>query len=265
MTDNGSPADANDASAQADEFPIKLRVHALAREAGHHQPRGARPPGRDRSRRTLPPQSSIDREVAYTVRDRVTGESPDTDAPDTDAPVAEAPDTGVAGPKPRRRRPPSRRPRSSDARARGPSRRGPQPPSPGTEGHGGQVRRRAAGRRHPTTVHRFPVLRRGHRHIRNGRRAGTGQTTTIPLFLSPEMAEDLATGTRSGSAGQLRRAGHAEGVRRRCGRRRRAGNRRCGRRRCRVGRRPVAPQAAGSPGPGPGPGRPERGRGPVRR
>ena len=37
-TDNGSPADVNDASAQADEFPIKLRVHALARKLSYHQP-----------------------------------------------------------------------------------------------------------------------------------------------------------------------------------------------------------------------------------
>ncbi len=99
MTDNGSPADVNDASAQADEFPIKLRVHALARklgitsrevlghlaEIGH----GARSP-----------QSSIDREIAYTVRDRVTGEPADTDVPqesgDDAAPKAPEPDDAGA-------------------------------------------------------------------------------------------------------------------------------------------------------------------------
>ncbi|AZG43991.1 translation initiation factor IF-2 N-terminal domain-containing protein [Gordonia insulae] len=70
MTDNGSPTDANAASESAEEFPSRLRVHALARTLGltsrqvlaHLSELGVE---------TRSPQSSIDREVAQAVADRV--------------------------------------------------------------------------------------------------------------------------------------------------------------------------------------------------
>ena len=201
MTDNGSPADANDASAQADEFPIKLRVHALARklgitsrevlahlaEIGH----GARSP-----------QSSIDREVAYTVRDRVTGESPDTDAPDTDAPVAEAPDTGVAETE------------ATSAETTEPQAEVVETPEPGvpaaeTPATESEVRKATAGES-ADEQQASDTPQRSIDSLFSAAATATSETavapapaeaTTVPLFLSPEMAEDLATGTRSGSAG----------------------------------------------------------------
>ncbi|WAC55058.1 translation initiation factor IF-2 N-terminal domain-containing protein [Gordonia sp. SL306] len=70
MTDNGSPTDANASSGSAEEFPSRLRVHALARTLGltsrqvlaHLTELGVE---------TRSPQSSIDREVAQRVADRV--------------------------------------------------------------------------------------------------------------------------------------------------------------------------------------------------
>ncbi|RPA12612.1 translation initiation factor IF-2 N-terminal domain-containing protein [Gordonia sp. OPL2] len=70
MTDNGSPTDANAASEPAEEFPSRLRVHALARTLGltsrqvlaHLAELGVA---------TRSPQSSIDRETAQAVADRV--------------------------------------------------------------------------------------------------------------------------------------------------------------------------------------------------
>ncbi|MFW0796395.1 translation initiation factor IF-2 N-terminal domain-containing protein [Gordonia sp. CPCC 205515] len=70
MTDNGSPTDANAASGSADEFPSKIRVHALARMLGQT------------SRQVLAhlaelgiaarsPQSSVDNQVAKSVADRI--------------------------------------------------------------------------------------------------------------------------------------------------------------------------------------------------
>ncbi len=70
MTDNGSPADANAASESAEEFPSKLRVHALARFLGltsrqvlaHLANLGVQ---------TRSPQSSVDRDLAKAVAERV--------------------------------------------------------------------------------------------------------------------------------------------------------------------------------------------------
>ena len=70
MTDNGSPADANAASGAAEEFPSRLRVHALARILGmtsrevlaHLAELGAE---------IRSAQSSVDRELAQAVADRV--------------------------------------------------------------------------------------------------------------------------------------------------------------------------------------------------
>ena len=86
MTDNGSPADANAASESAEEFPSKLRVHALARFLGltsrqvlaHLANLGVQ---------TRSPQSSVDRDLAKAVAERVrsgvdeTGETPPQAAP----------------------------------------------------------------------------------------------------------------------------------------------------------------------------------------
>lgn len=70
MTDNGSPADANAAPEPVEEFPSKLRVHALARFLGltsrqvlaHLATLGVQ---------TRSPQSSVDRELAQAVAERV--------------------------------------------------------------------------------------------------------------------------------------------------------------------------------------------------
>ncbi|MFC9979758.1 translation initiation factor IF-2 N-terminal domain-containing protein [Gordonia sp. NPDC127522] len=95
MTDNGSPADANAASESAEEFPSKLRVHALARFLGltsrqvlaHLANLGVQ---------TRSPQSSVDRELAKAVAERVrsgvdeTGETPPQAAPADDAALPDA-------------------------------------------------------------------------------------------------------------------------------------------------------------------------------
>ncbi|GAC69036.1 translation initiation factor IF-2 N-terminal domain-containing protein [Gordonia soli] len=70
MTENGSPADANDASTPADEFPSRLRVHALARTLGLTS-RQVLAHLAELGQETRSPQSSIDREVAQAVADRV--------------------------------------------------------------------------------------------------------------------------------------------------------------------------------------------------
>ena len=70
MTDNGSPIDANAASGSAEDFPSKLRVHALARTLGltsrqvlaHLTELGW--PSRSA-------QSSVERSMAQAVADRV--------------------------------------------------------------------------------------------------------------------------------------------------------------------------------------------------
>ncbi|WP_168700324.1 translation initiation factor IF-2 N-terminal domain-containing protein [Gordonia paraffinivorans] len=75
MTDNGSPADANAASEPVEEFPSKLRVHALARFLGltsrqvlaHLATLGVQ---------TRSPQSSVDRELAQAVAERVRANIP---------------------------------------------------------------------------------------------------------------------------------------------------------------------------------------------
>ncbi len=91
MTDNGSPADANAASTSAEdfEFPSRLRVHALARTLGltsrqvlaHLSELGVE---------TRSPQSSIDREVAQAVADRVRGQAEAEEAAAAETPEAQA-------------------------------------------------------------------------------------------------------------------------------------------------------------------------------
>ncbi|MDY6810313.1 MAG: translation initiation factor IF-2 N-terminal domain-containing protein, partial [Actinomycetota bacterium] len=66
MTDNGSPADANAASAPAEEFPSRLRVHALARALGLTS-REVLAHLAELGIETRSPQSSIDRETAEAV------------------------------------------------------------------------------------------------------------------------------------------------------------------------------------------------------
>ncbi|WP_439032612.1 translation initiation factor IF-2 N-terminal domain-containing protein [Gordonia terrae] len=91
MTDNGSPADANAASESAEEFPTKLRVHALARFLGltsrqvlaHLASLGVQ---------TRSPQSSVDRDLAKAVAERVRAEAADTsDAAESPQPVSPPP------------------------------------------------------------------------------------------------------------------------------------------------------------------------------
>ncbi|OUC76898.1 translation initiation factor IF-2 N-terminal domain-containing protein [Gordonia lacunae] len=106
MTDNGSPADANAASESAEEFPSKLRVHALARFLGltsrqvlaHLTSLGVQ---------TRSPQSSVDRDLAKAVADRVragvdeTEEAPAQTTPAQTTPAQTAStDTGSADPEP---------------------------------------------------------------------------------------------------------------------------------------------------------------------
>ncbi|MFT4128236.1 MAG: translation initiation factor IF-2 N-terminal domain-containing protein, partial [Gordonia sp. (in: high G+C Gram-positive bacteria)] len=74
MTDNGSPADANAASGPADEFPSKLRVHALARILGLTS-RQVLTHLAELGWHTRSPQSSIDRETAVAVAGRVRGQT----------------------------------------------------------------------------------------------------------------------------------------------------------------------------------------------
>ncbi len=81
MTDNGSPADANAASESAEEFPAKLRVHALARALGLTS-RKVLEHLAELGNEARSPQSSIDRAAANAVRDRI--------GDDAGAPVAEA-------------------------------------------------------------------------------------------------------------------------------------------------------------------------------
>ena len=86
MTDNGSPIDANAASGSAEDFPSKLRVHALARTLGltsrqvlaHLAELGW--PSRSA-------QSSVERSMAQAVADRVRN---DVEVDDTAVPVDEA-------------------------------------------------------------------------------------------------------------------------------------------------------------------------------
>ncbi|NMN99690.1 Rne/Rng family ribonuclease [Gordonia sp. TBRC 11910] len=95
MTDNGSPTDANAASESAEEFPAKLRVHALARALGLTS-RKVLEHLAELGHAARSPQSSIDRDIANTVRDRVVGEQqPAPETADVSAP-AELPGTTAA-------------------------------------------------------------------------------------------------------------------------------------------------------------------------
>ena len=128
MTDNGSPADANAAPEPVEEFPSKLRVHALARFLGltsrqvlaHLATLGVQ---------TRSPQSSVDREVAQAVAERVranveadepgvTPSTPEEAAPEAAAtaePTSAEPTTGepaVEEPAAEAEAPEAERPRS---------------------------------------------------------------------------------------------------------------------------------------------------------
>ncbi len=85
MTDNGSPADANATSDAADEFPTKLRVHALARLLGLTS-RQILTHLAELGHELRSPQSSIDRDVARSVAERVRNgvEADENDAPAVD-------------------------------------------------------------------------------------------------------------------------------------------------------------------------------------
>ncbi|MFT4042143.1 MAG: translation initiation factor IF-2 N-terminal domain-containing protein, partial [Gordonia sp. (in: high G+C Gram-positive bacteria)] len=79
MTDIGSPADANDASNPAEDFPSKLRVHALARVLGLTS-RQVLAHLAELGWHTRSPQSSVERDVAQAVAARVR-EHADVDEP----------------------------------------------------------------------------------------------------------------------------------------------------------------------------------------
>ncbi|MGV9859542.1 Rne/Rng family ribonuclease [Gordonia sp. NPDC003425] len=70
MTDNGSPADANAASDPAQDFPSKLRVHALARVLGLTS-RQVLAHLAELGWHSRSPQSSVERDVAQAVAARV--------------------------------------------------------------------------------------------------------------------------------------------------------------------------------------------------
>ena len=97
MTENGSPADANDASAQAaHEFPTKLRVHALARALGLTS-RQILDHLAELGHEARSPQSSVDRDVATAVSERVRAATP---AAETPAPAPEPTPEPTPAPEP---------------------------------------------------------------------------------------------------------------------------------------------------------------------
>ncbi|WP_238419063.1 translation initiation factor IF-2 N-terminal domain-containing protein [Gordonia sp. 'Campus'] len=120
MTDNGSPADANAASEPAEEFPTKLRVHALARFLGltsrqvlaHLASLGVQ---------TRSPQSSVDRDLAKAVAERVRAESAES-AETADA----AGSSQTVSPEPEAREPEVREPEVREPEVREPEVREPE-------------------------------------------------------------------------------------------------------------------------------------------
>ena len=98
MTDNGSPADANAASDPAEEFPTKLRVHALARLLGLTS-RQILTHLSELGHEMRSPQSSIDRDVARSVADRVRSSVEAEDASGVEADVP-AEDPAQQAPEP---------------------------------------------------------------------------------------------------------------------------------------------------------------------
>ena len=89
VTDNGSPADANAASDPVEEFPSKLRVHALARVLGLTS-RQVLAHLAELGWHTRSPQSSVEREMAQAVAQRVRETEPPTDGTDAATPPTEA-------------------------------------------------------------------------------------------------------------------------------------------------------------------------------
>ncbi|MEP9391631.1 translation initiation factor IF-2 N-terminal domain-containing protein [Gordonia sp. VNK1] len=94
MTDNGSPADANAASDPVEEFPSKLRVHALARVLGVTS-RQVLAHLAELGSHTRSPQSSIERDMAEAVAQRVRDPEAADGAPE---PTDNAPDTTDSAP-----------------------------------------------------------------------------------------------------------------------------------------------------------------------
>ncbi len=95
MTDNGSPIDANAASGSAEDFPSKLRVHALARTLGLTS-RQVLAHLAELGWHSRSAQSSVERSMAQAVADRVRNHVEVDDAGlavDAPAPVAEQPGT----------------------------------------------------------------------------------------------------------------------------------------------------------------------------
>ncbi|RPA58272.1 Rne/Rng family ribonuclease [Gordonia oryzae] len=89
MTDNGSPADANAASDPVEEFPSKLRVHALARVLGLTS-REVLAHLAELGWHTRSPQSSVEPEMAQAVAQRVRATDGSADGTDAATPPAEA-------------------------------------------------------------------------------------------------------------------------------------------------------------------------------
>lgn len=110
MTDNGSPADVN-ASEPAEEFPTKLRVHALARILGLTS-RQVLAHLAELGWQSRSAQSSVERDVARAVAERVRNHvpadesavaeqnAPQSGAPTSDAPAPDTPRESSAGDQP---------------------------------------------------------------------------------------------------------------------------------------------------------------------
>ena len=131
MTDNGSPADANAASGAAEEFPSRLRVHALARILGmtsrevlaHLAELGAE---------IRSAQSSVDRELAQAVADRVRHhvEVDDASLAAVDATSTETPPTAPETPPTAPESAPTARESAPTARESAPTARESAPTAP---------------------------------------------------------------------------------------------------------------------------------------
>ena len=203
MTDNGSPADANAASGAAEEFPSRLRVHALARILGmtsrevlaHLAELGAE---------IRSAQSSVDRELAQAVADRVRHhvEVDDAslaavDATSTETPTApETPPTALETP-----------PTAPESAPTAPESAPPSPdPTPETAV--------TAADRGPETPSLFSAASAQYDHPIAG---DVPAVAAGPLFLQPQAPEPSAertrdTSARAGSASSDIQGGDIQGV-----------------------------------------------------
>ncbi|MCR5980461.1 Rne/Rng family ribonuclease [Gordonia jinghuaiqii] len=186
MTDNGSPADANAASEPAEEFPSKLRVHALARFLGltsrqvlaHLANLGVQ---------TRSPQSSVDRELAQAVaaRVRAEGEGDETAAAPAEPSAAptEAPETAEA-------------PVTAEVPAAEPA----AAPEAPTQPEAAAVENPAGQRAHAEAPTLFSAASSGY----DAPLAATGEEEPSfgggPLFLQPQAPEEKPKAARSARA-----------------------------------------------------------------